>query len=61
LYEHRQLRQALADPTVDLRTVERNKIKRRNTIPAEIIVITLGTVAAATFGVRAAVLVGTLS
>jgi len=61
--EHRkELRLALADPTVDLRTVEKSKIKgavRTDFIlSAEIIVITLGTVAAATFGVRVAVLVG---
>jgi hypothetical protein len=61
--EHRQeLRQALADPAVDLRAVEKDKIKgavRTDFIlSAEIIVITLGTVAAATFGVRVAVLVG---
>jgi predicted DNA repair protein MutK len=60
---HRQkLREALVDPAVDLRTVERDKIKgavRTDFIlSAEIIVITLGTVAAATFGVRVAVLVG---
>jgi len=61
--EHRkELREALVDPTVDLRAVERDKIKgavRTDFIlSAEIIVITLGTVAAATFGVRVAVLVG---
>jgi predicted DNA repair protein MutK len=60
---HRQeLREALVDPTVDLRAVERDKIKgavRTDFIlSAEIIVITLGTVGAATFGVRVAVLVG---
>lgn len=60
---HREkLRQALADPAVDLRTVEKNKIKgavRTDFIlSAEIVVITLGTVAAATFGIRVAVLVG---
>jgi len=60
---HRQeLREALVDPTVDLRAVERDKIKgavRTDFIlSAEIIVITLGTVAAATFGVRVAVLAG---
>jgi len=57
-----ELREALADPTVDLRNVERDKIKgaiRTDFIlSAEIVVITLGTVAAATFGIRVAVLVG---
>lgn len=57
-----QLREALADPTVDLRAVEQDKIKgavRTDFIlSAEIVVITLGTVAAATFGIRVAVLVG---
>jgi predicted DNA repair protein MutK len=57
-----QLREALVDPNVDLRAVERDKIKgaiRTDFIlSAEIIVITLGTVATATFGVRVAVLVG---
>ncbi len=56
------MREALVDPTVDLRAVERDKIKgavRTDFIlSAEIIVITLGTVASATFGVRVAVLVG---
>ena len=61
--EHRkELRQALTDPERDLRTVERDKIKgavRTDFIlSAEIIVIALGTVAAATFSVRVAVLVG---
>ena len=60
---HREeLREALADPNVDLRTVEKNKIKgaiRTDFIlSAEIVVITLGTVATATFGIRVAVLVG---
>jgi hypothetical protein len=63
VHEQRQeLRQALADPAVDLVAVERNKIKgavRTDFIlSAEIIVIALGTVAAASFGVRVAVLVG---
>ena len=56
------LRKALADPVADLRAVEKEKIKgavRTDFIlSAEIIVITLGTVASATFGVRVAVLVG---
>jgi len=61
--EHRKvLREALVDPTVDLVAVERDKIKgavRTDFIlSAEIIVITLGTVGAATFGIRVAVLVG---
>jgi len=60
---HREeLREALVDPSVDLRTVEKNKIKgaiRTDFIlSAEIVVITLGTVATATFGIRVAVLVG---
>jgi len=56
------LRKALADPVADLRAVEKEKIKgavRTDFIlSAEIIVITLGTVASAVFGVRVAVLVG---
>ena len=60
---HREeLREALVDPSVDLRTVEKNKIKgaiRTDFIlSAEIVVITLGTVASATFGIRVGVLVG---
>jgi hypothetical protein len=60
---HRQeLREAIVDPAVDLRTVEKDKIKgavRTDFIlSAEIIVIALGTVASAAFGVRVAVLVG---
>jgi predicted DNA repair protein MutK len=60
---HRQeLRKAIVDPAVDLRAVEKDKIKgavRTDFIlSAEIIVITLGTVASAAFGVRVAVLVG---
>jgi predicted DNA repair protein MutK len=60
---HRQqLREALVDPNVDLRTVERDKIKgavRTDFIlSAEIIVIALGTVAAAPFVTRVVVLVG---
>jgi hypothetical protein len=58
----KELREALVDPAVDLRTIERDKIKgavRTDFIlSAEIIVIALGTVAAATFGVRVAVLAG---
>ncbi|HSW34445.1 MAG TPA: DUF808 domain-containing protein [Steroidobacteraceae bacterium] len=57
-----ELREALVDPNVDLRTVEKDKIKgaiRTDFIlSAEIVVITLGTVAAATFGIRVGVLVG---
>jgi predicted DNA repair protein MutK len=61
--EHRQeLREALVDPTVDLRTVERDKIKgavRTDFIlSAEIIVIALGIVGTAPFTTRVAVLVG---
>jgi len=60
---HREeLKQALENPTVDLRVVEKDKIKgaiRTDFIlSAEIIVIALGTVAAANFGTRVAVLVG---
>jgi predicted DNA repair protein MutK len=60
---HRQeLVQALEDPNLDLRAVEKDKIKgaiRTDFIlSAEIIVIALGTVAAASFGTRVAVLVG---
>jgi hypothetical protein len=61
--EHRrELRNALVDPAADLRAVEKDKIKgavRTDFIlSAEIIVITLGAVASAAFGVRVAVLVG---
>jgi len=61
--EHRMaLRNALVDPAADLRAVEQDRIKgavRTDFIlSAEIIVITLGTVASAAFGVRVAVLVG---
>jgi hypothetical protein len=56
------LSQALADPAVDLVEVERDKIRgavRTDFIlSAEIIVITLGTVAGASFGVQVAVLAG---
>jgi predicted DNA repair protein MutK len=60
---HKQeLVQALENPGVDLRTLEKDKIKgaiRTDFIlSAEIIVIALGTVAAANFGTRVAVLVG---
>jgi uncharacterized protein len=59
---HRELTEALADPNIDLMAIERDKIKgavRTDFIlSAEIIVITLGTVAAAPFGTRVAVLVG---
>lgn len=58
---HREeLTKALTDPAVDLVALEKEKIKgaiRTDFIlSAEIIVITLGTVAAATFGLRVAVL-----
>ena len=57
-----QLARALTDPGADLVALERDKIKgaiRTDFIlSAEIIVITLGTVAAAPFGTRVAVLVG---
>jgi predicted DNA repair protein MutK len=56
------LAQALADPAADLVTLERNKIRgavRTDfVLSAEIIVITLGTVAGAPFGVQLAVLAG---
>ncbi|HSQ69191.1 MAG TPA: DUF808 domain-containing protein [Steroidobacteraceae bacterium] len=59
---HREdLRHALADPGMDLREFEKKKIKgavRTDFIlSAEIIVIALGSVATATFGVRVAVLI----
>ncbi len=57
-----ELAKALADPAVDLVALEKDKIKgavRTDFIlSAEIIVIALGTVAAAPFGTRVAVLVG---
>ena len=60
--EHRQRVQALADPVVDVVAVEREKIKgavRTDFIlSAEIIAITLGTVAAAAFWTQVTVLVG---
>ncbi|WP_297365658.1 DUF808 domain-containing protein, partial [Thauera sp.] len=60
--EHRETLEALADPSVDLVAFEKEKIKgavRTDFIlSAEIVVITLGTVAAASLGQRVAVLVG---
>ena len=60
--EQKELRHALQDPNIDLRSLEKEKIKgaiRTDFIlSAEIIVIALGTVAASSFGVRVAVLVG---
>jgi predicted DNA repair protein MutK len=60
--ERARLTQALIDPTVDLVALERDKIKgavRTDFIlSAEIITITLGTVAAAAFGTQVAVLAG---
>ena len=57
-----ELAQALADPAVDLVALEQDKIKgavRTDFIlSAEIIVITLGTVAAASFAMQVAVLAG---
>jgi uncharacterized protein len=59
---HAELTRALADPAIDLVAIEKEKIRgavRTDFIlSAEIIVITLGTVAAAAFPVRVAVLVG---
>ncbi len=59
---HAELIHALEDPTVDLVALEKDKIKgaiRTDFIlSAEIIVITLGTVAAASFGKQVAVLAG---
>jgi len=59
---HAELTHALADPTIDLVALEKDKIKgaiRTDFIlSAEIIVITLGTVAAASFGKQVAVLSG---
>jgi predicted DNA repair protein MutK len=58
--EHREEMQALADPAVDMVAFEKERIKgaiRTDVIlSAEIIVITLGTVADASFGTRVAVL-----
>ncbi|MER2555493.1 MAG: DUF808 domain-containing protein [Thauera sp.] len=60
--EHHETLDALADPNVDLVAFEKEKIKgavRTDFIlSAEIVVITLGTVAAAPLGQRVAVLVG---
>lgn len=57
-----ELAQALADPEVDLRALEADKIRgaiRTDfVLSAEIIVITLGTVAGVAFGTQVAVLVG---
>jgi len=59
---HREITEALVDPSVDLVQFEKDKIKgaiRTDFIlSAEIIVITLGTVAAAAFVERLSVLVG---
>jgi predicted DNA repair protein MutK len=59
---HDELKRAVADPQVDLRAVERDKIKgavRTDFIlSAEIIAITLGTVAASPFVTQLSVLVG---
>ena len=59
---HAELTRALTDPAADMKVVERDKIKgaiRTDFIlSAEIIVITLGTVAGATFGEQVAVLIG---
>jgi predicted DNA repair protein MutK len=59
---HAELTQALADPNADLAAVERDKIKgaiRTDFIlSAEIIVISLGTVATQALGMQVAVLVG---
>jgi predicted DNA repair protein MutK len=57
-----ELVQALTDPEVDLRALERDKIqgaiRTDFVLSAEIIVITLGTVAGVAFGLQVAVLVG---
>ncbi len=57
-----QVVEALADPSVDLVALERKRIggavRTDFILSAEIIVITLGTVAAASFGTRVAVLAG---
>ncbi len=59
---HAELVQALADPAVDLVALEKEKIKgavRTDfVLSAEIIAITLGTVAQSSFGTQVAVLVG---
>lgn len=60
--EHEVLAKALIDPNADMLEIERSKIKgavRTDFIlSAEIIVIALGTVATASFGMRVATLVG---
>ena len=60
--QHRRLTEALADPQVDLVAFEKDKIKgavRTDFIlSAEIIAITLGTVASAPFGTQVMVLTG---
>ena len=60
--QHAELAQALADPTVDPVALERDKIKgavRTDfVLSAEIIAITLGTVASAPFTTQVAVLIG---
>ncbi|TWT93622.1 DUF808 domain-containing protein [Neorhodopirellula pilleata] len=57
----KELQQAVADPAVDLKTVERDKIKgaiRTDfVLSAEIIVITLGTVTESSFATKCAVLI----
>lgn len=59
---HSELTQALTNPSIDLVALEKDKIKgaiRTDFIlSAEIIVISLGTVATSAFGTRVAVLVG---
>ena len=59
---HQDLTQALADPAVDLAELERDKIqgaiRTDFVLSAEIIVITLGTVAGASFMTQVAVLTG---
>ena len=58
---HRQLQAAIANPVIDVVAIEKEKIRgaiRTDfVLSAEIIVITLGTVAASTFTTRVAVLV----
>lgn len=60
--QHKQLRQAAADPAVDMLAFEKDKVKgaiRTDFIlSAEIIAITLGTVALASFGKQVVVLCG---
>src|SRR5215207_4868856 len=59
---HAELVQALADPAVDLVALEKEKImgavRTDFVLSAEIIAITLGTVAQSSFGTQVAVLVG---